>query len=127
MFRLSARSIQHMEGIDDALIQIAHKAILISSVDFGIPGTGGLRSDETQGYLYRRGKSQKDGIQNRSSHQDGTAIDFFAYTEGAATWDRAAMTSVAAAFLQAASELEVPVYWGGHWKTFHDLPHIELI
>lgn len=125
-WHFGANSLKHQEGVDPRLIQIAHRALELSSVDFGIPETGGLRSEAVQQHLYRRGKSQADGVHRRSKHQDGIAIDFFAYEGGHATWDRAAMTSIAAAFLQAASELKVSVQWGGHWKTFHDLPHIEL-
>ena len=34
--------------------------------------------------------------------------------------------SVAAAMLQASSELGIPLEWGGLWKGFCDRPHFQL-
>ena len=45
-FELSKNSVNNMAGIDDRLIDIAYLAIKLSNIDFGIPSTGGLRSDK---------------------------------------------------------------------------------
>ncbi|EIT3942437.1 M15 family metallopeptidase, partial [Escherichia coli] len=33
---------------------------------------------------------------------------------------------IAAAFRQASQELNIPVEWGGDWKTLKDGPHFQL-
>ncbi len=115
-----------MEGIDSRLQEIAEKAIKISRVDFGIPGDGGLRTDRQQYNLFLDGKSMCDGCFKISKHQNGKALDFYAYVDGKASWNEFDLTMVAAALLCAACILGYKITWGGFW-TFKDLPHIELI
>lgn len=126
MFNLSQRSKDHMAGVDPRLIEIAEKAIEITAIDFGIPDTGGKRTATQQNILFVNGRSKCDGYQKRSKHQDGKALDFFAYTNGKASWDIQDLPMVAAAFLQAASILGYKIKWGGLWE-FKDMPHVELI
>ncbi len=126
MWKLSKNSNKRMAGIDERLIDICHRALAISSIDFGIPEHGGLRTTECQRQLYINEKSQCDGTVKKSYHQTGRALDFYAYVNGKASWDEHHLTQVAAALLQAASELGHRVQWGGHWKGFKDMPHIQL-
>jgi peptidoglycan L-alanyl-D-glutamate endopeptidase CwlK len=133
VFRLSARSLSNIAGVDPDMIRIAKRAIEITLVDFGYGNLGGLRTAEEQHALYTSGKSRADGHTRRSKHQDGLAIDFYAYVGGAASWDRTHLAMVAAAHLQAAAELGIPVRWGGLWKSRKggifgwDMPHIEKV
>ncbi len=127
MWYLSASSMANREGIHPDLIAVCDRALELSPIDFGIPKDGGLRTDKRQRELYLLGASKLSGFNKRSNHQDGNAIDFYAFVDGEASWERAHLTAVAAAFLQAASELGVRVQWGGHWKSFLDMPHIERI
>lgn len=124
---LSERSKQRREGVDYRLIEICNLALSISLVDFGIPEHGGLRTAEDQHQLYLDDKSKCDGIELKSRHQSGKALDFYAYVDGAASWNEHHLTQVAAAFLQAASELGYALRWGGHWKNFRDMPHVQLM
>ena len=55
-FKFGTASLDHMFGIDAKLIRIAHRAIEISKIDFGIPETGGVRSDKVQYSLYITGE-----------------------------------------------------------------------
>lgn len=126
-FSLSQRSKDRMAGVDDRLIEIAEMAIEITTVDFGIPGSGGKRTAEEQRKLYMDGKSKCDGVKKKSYHQTGRALDFFAYVDGKASWDEAHLTSVAVAFLQAAIRLGYQIEWGGLWTTFVDMPHVQLL
>jgi peptidoglycan L-alanyl-D-glutamate endopeptidase CwlK len=126
-FKLSTRSLDHMFGVDAKLIRLAHRAIETTKIDFGIPDSGGVRSDKVQYGLYAKGASKCDGKRNRSKHQDGIALDFYAYVNGAASWDEGDLAQVAAAFLQASIELNYPIQWGGLFRSFIDQPHIELI
>ena len=126
-FKFSQRSLERMKGIDQRLIDIAIRALELSRIDFGIPEFGGFRTVEQQNYLYSLEKSMCDGIEDVSQHQRGKALDVFAYVGGEASWDMDHLTTIAAAMLQAASEHGVPLQWGGHWRTFVDAPHFELI
>jgi peptidoglycan LD-endopeptidase CwlK len=132
-YKLSERSIKRMSGVDPRLQEIAQRAIEITAVDFGVPKGGGRRTAEQQNALYRDGASRCDGYTNRSNHQPptpggfGAALDFYAYKNGEASWVKYDLTMVAAAFLQAASELGYSLEWGGLWRTFPDFPHVQLV
>jgi len=128
MWKLSKKSLQRREGVDPKLIEIDDLALQISPIDFGHPEHAGLRSDQEQYQLYLDGKSPHcDGTRKKSYHQTGKALDFYAYVDGAASWDEHHLTQVAAAFLQAASELGYALQWGGHFKGGWDKPHVQLM
>ena len=127
MYQLSQRSIQHMSGVAITLRRIADRAIQITKVDFGIPNTGGIRTQDQQQALYEIGVSKADGIRIRSKHQDGIALDFYAYVDGKASWEPEHLAQVACAFLQAANELGITIKWGGLFRSFTDMPHLELV
>lgn len=126
-FALGSKSIINMRDVDDRLQQIAQRAIQITKVDFGIPSTGGLRLDVEQNALYKDGKSKADGYIKISKHQIGIALDFYAYVDGKASWAPEHLAQVAAAFLQASIELGFKIRWGGLFRSFTDMPHVELI
>jgi len=126
MFVLSEKSKANMCCVDERLIRIAHRAIQITRIDFGIPNTGGIRSEKAQNKLFREGRSKADGYEKRSKHQDGKALDFYAWVYGSASWEKEHLAQVAAAFLQAANELQIKIQWGGLW-VFEDFPHVELV
>lgn len=122
----SKKSKNHRLGVDPRLIEISDLAILITPIDFGIPQSGGLRAALEQRELFNDGKSQRDGYKKKSKHQTGMALDFYAYVNGKASWDAYHLAIVAAAHLQAASILGHKLEWGGLWKKFGDLCHVEL-
>ena len=116
----------HMAGVDNKLILIAHRAIEITHIDFGIPNTGGLRTEVEQALLYSQRKSKADGVNNLSKHQTGKALDFFAYVDGKGSWTKEHLAEVACAFMQAAIELDIKIKSGMFFKSFSDYPHIQL-
>jgi len=126
MFSLGHKSIQNMMGVDDDLIDIVELAIKITKVDFGIPSTGGYRLEAEQAKLFTAGLSKADGRVNKSKHQIGRAVDVFAYVDGKASYNTEHLAMVAAAMLQAASQLGIELKWGGHFKSLLDMPHFEL-
>lgn len=133
MYALSERSKSRREGVDPRLIEICDLALHISVVDFGIPEYGGVRSAEEQNGLFLEKASKADGTTNLSNHQIkpgkkyGEALDFYAYVDGKASWEPVHLAMVACAFLQAASILGYKLEWGGLWKSFKDMPHVQLI
>jgi|CoawatStandDraft_6_1074263.scaffolds.fasta_scaffold88324_2 peptidoglycan L-alanyl-D-glutamate endopeptidase CwlK len=135
-YSFGKNSLKHQEGLNPDLKLILKRALEISVFDFGVPQTGGARSAETQNRLYLDGKSQLDGLNHLSNHQSGNAVDVFAIDPetGKASWDHEMLAVIAAAMLQAASELETaPLRWGGLWGhygrngAFCDRPHFELV
>lgn len=125
-FRFGASSLANRAGVDQRLVEISDLALTISKIDFGIPRYGGLRTVEDQQQLFNDGKSKADGVKKKSKHQSGLALDFYAFVDGKASWDTAHLTHIAAAMLQAASKLGYKISWGGFWKSFIDMPHIQL-
>lgn len=109
-----------MKGIHPDLERVAYRALELTTVDFVV--VEGLRSLETQRRYVAEGKSQT----MNSRHLSGKALDYIAFVGGKGTYDAKAMKVVADAFKQAGKELDIPVDWGGDWKSFKDTPHIEL-
>jgi len=133
IFKLSDRSKKNREGVDPRLIEISDLAIKLTLIDFGHGQDSGLRTAERQHELYQSGASKADGYNTLSNHQSGHALDFYAYINGAASWEPAHLSQVATAFLQAASILGHKLEWGGLWPrkrpTIYgwDMPHVQLI
>ena len=133
-YKLSSTSKQRLAGVNPVLIGVINRALTITTVDFGIPRDGGLRTAQRQNELYQQGRTEPgsiittlDGYVKKSNHQTGNAFDVFAYVDGKASWDEAHLTAVATAILASASQLGVPMRWGGHFKSFKDLPHFEVL
>jgi len=126
-FSFSQTSLDRMKGVDQRLIDIAHKALSISAVDFGIPQYGGIRTGKEQGWLYSEEKTKLDGLVKRSKHQDGLALDVFAYVDGKASWKEEHLTAVADAFKESAKAMDIKIEWGGDWQNFVDMPHFEIV
>ncbi len=142
-FKLSRKSKHNRDvvggGVDSKLAEISDLAITICPIDFGHGGTSGKRTAEAQNELYKSGVSPNcDGYKVLSRHQSGQALDFYAYVDGKASWDRTHLTIIAASLLQAASILGYKLSWGGFWQSKDlryyngipygwDCPHVELI
>ena len=116
----SEKSNTKLEGVDERLVQVAHLALQLSPVDFGI--TEGVRTLERQKELVKAGASRT----LKSKHLEGKAIDVVAYVGGKVAWDWPLYEKIAKAFKQAAAELDVNIKWGGDWATFKDGPHFQL-
>lgn len=127
-FKLGTKSRQRLQGVDERLVKVLELALSkYTKIDFGIPQFGGLRTAEEQRILFDDGKSNADGVTHKSRHQTGKAADVFAYVDGKASWDEYHLTHIATAIFAAANELGVKIKWGGHWKSFIDMPHYEVV
>ncbi len=136
-YQFGKNSLENRAGINPDLIVVLDRAVEISIYDFGIPKSGGLRTAAEQKELFDQGLSMADGLTHKSHHQSGNAVDVFAIDPetGKASWDHEMLAVIAAAMLQAASELETapPLRWGGLWGhygrngAFCDRPHFELV
>jgi peptidoglycan L-alanyl-D-glutamate endopeptidase CwlK len=110
-FKLSLRSIDRLEGVDDKLIEVVTTAIKYTKVDFGV--IEGLRTIERQQELVDRGASKT----MKSKHLEGKAVDLVAYIGSRVSWELSLYDDIADAMKQAAIELDVAVRWGGAWTT----------
>jgi peptidoglycan L-alanyl-D-glutamate endopeptidase CwlK len=119
-YALGARSRSRLKGVHPDLVKVVELALSYSPHDFTI--TEGLRSVARQRELKAAGASQT----MNSRHITGHAIDFAVLIGGKVRWDWPLYGQVAAAFKEAAKELNVPIIWGGSWKSLRDGPHIEL-
>ena len=80
-FKLSARSISKLEGVEKDLVAVVMEAINLTKVDFGV--TYGMRTLEEQQKLYDSGRSQT----MKSNHLDGRAVDRVAYFGSEISWE----------------------------------------
>ena len=118
-----------LKGVRPELAQVVVRAATISEVPFIV--TEGLRTLERQTKLVAMGASKT----MRSRHLTGHAVDLAAWMDadgdgtvdgGEVRWDWPLYAKIAAAMKQAATELGVPIEWGGDWTSFKDGPHFQL-
>lgn len=116
MWKLSNRSKTRLEGVHPSLVEVVHKALQKSSVDFGV--TCGVRDLETQKKLLAAGRSttlksyhlpQDDGY----SH----AVDVVCYLDGDVCWELPIYDRVADAFKAASEDVGLTLKWGCAWHT----------
>lgn len=118
-FILSAASRAKLKGVHPDLVRVVERAITLTPVDFRV--TEGLRTLARQRYMVASGASKT----LNSRHLDGYAVDVVALIGGQVCWDWRPYTRIAIAFKQAASELNIPIEWGGDW-TFKDGCYYQL-
>ncbi len=110
-FKLSQRSIDRLDGVDDRMVDVVCRAIEITTVDFGV--TEGLRTIETQRKYVEAGKSMTID----SKHLTGKAVDLVAFIDGQVCWELNLYDNIADAMKQAAIERNVPIRWGAAWNV----------
>lgn len=128
MRQWSKRSLTNLTGIHADLRRVLDRALQTSSVDFVI--TEGLRTLARQRELLRIGASTT----LNSRHLTGHAIDLYAWVDldrdGTVEFVEMSnprlLKQIADAIKAAAVTENVPVVWGGDWRTFKDMPHFEL-
>lgn len=116
MYRFSARSQKNLQGVHADLVRVAHRALALTNIDFGV--TEGLRTAARQAQLLAAGASTV----SVSRHQSGHAIDVMAYIGSRGSWELPLYCEIALAFKRAALQEDVPVRWGGCWVLLSSLP-----
>lgn len=119
-FHLGKNSLARLEGVDPGLVRVVNRAIEITDIDFTV--LEGLRTKERQAELFRLGASRT----LNSRHLTGHAVDLAPLVSGRVSWDWPLYHRLAVFIKAAAKEVDVPVEWGGDWKTFKDGPHWQL-
>jgi len=109
-FKLSQRSLDRLEGVDDRLVAVVKYAIAVTKGDFGV--TCGLRTIEEQRQLVAKGASQT----MRSKHIDGHAVDLVAYIGSRVSWELSLYDEIADAMKEGAQQVGLPIRWGAAWN-----------
>ena len=109
-FKLSARSISKLEGVEKDLVAVVMEAINLTKVDFGV--TYGMRTLEEQQKLYDSGRSQT----MKSKHLDGRAVDLVAYFGSDISWELNVYDDICDAMAEAARRNSVAIKWGAAWS-----------
>ncbi len=144
MFKFSDRSKNRMLGVHPELVLVFEESVKVSPIDFGIPKDGGVRTAERQNAMFRDPliKTKCDGYSPESNHQIedgkecGEALDYYAYVDGSASWNKHHMAMIAGVILSTAKRLKeegkisIDIRWGGSYgsHTFDgwDAAHIEV-
>ena len=117
-YKLGTRSLQNLSGVHPDLVAVVKLAISITEQDFTV--IEGIRNINRQRDLYKAGKSTT----MNSRHITGHAVDMVPWP---VDWEDLERFEVMAEAMKiAAEELDIPIVWGGDWKSFYDAPHFEL-
>lgn len=120
MPKFHQRSLANLDTVHHDLKRVMLEAIENAPFDFGI--TEGLRTKERQQQLFNEGKSQT----LNSRHLTGNAVDIVIFIDNKVTWDLK-YYKVLSEHIKAVAKLnDVPIVWGGDWKSFVDAVHFEL-
>ena len=117
-YKLGTRSMQSLSGVHPDMVAVVKRAIEITGVDFTV--IEGIRNINRQRELFKAGKSTT----MNSRHITGHAVDMVPWPVDWEDLERFEVMSEA--MKAAAEELEIPIIWGGDWKSFYDAPHFEL-
>jgi len=113
---------KHRDTCDSELIAILDEAI--KHTDFSV--IWGYRDMEAQNKAFNEGNSKLRFPKSKHNHLPARAFDVIPYPDGFGA-STAEFYKMATYVLAAASALGVPLRWGGHWTTFSDLAHFELM
>lgn len=123
MNKASKRTRDNLKGVNEKLVMLAGYALAISEQDFFV--NEGLRSTAKQQEYFKTGASQLDGINKKSNHQLGRAVDIYYVgwkntdSSNDPRWKKLRDT-----FELAGKQLGVNLVFGYDWGW--DKPHIEL-
>jgi len=117
---LGQRSLSRLEGVHPDLVRVIKRAAAMSALDFTV--LEGLRTPARQKQLYDQGATKT----MNSRHITGHAVDIAPMIGGTIRWDWPLYHQLAVIVKEAAKAENVPIQWGGDWRTFKDGPHWEL-
>lgn len=119
-FAFGARSKARLKGVHPDLVKVMERAIACSPIDFSV--IEGVRTLATQKKYMASGATRT----MNSRHLTGHAVDIAPYIDGKIRWDWPLYHQLALVIKKAAADLNVPIQWGGDWRSFKDGPHWEL-
>ena len=117
---LGQRSLSRLDGVHPDLVRVVKKSAAMSDLDFTV--LEGLRTLDRQRKLLAEGATKT----LNSRHITGHAVDLAPLIDGKVSWDWPLYHRLAKILKAAAADENVPITWGGDWRTFKDGPHWEL-
>jgi len=129
MYKFGKRSRARLKGVDSRLVNVLNELIKVMDVTI----IEGVRSAETQNKYFKDGKSKLDGVNKKSNHQLGKAVDLAPYP---INWKESNRFYYMGGMIRGiAKQLNLKIRWGGDWdsdgetkdQTFMDLVHIEIL
>lgn len=111
-FKLSARSLARLDGVNPDLVRVVKRAIELTKVDFAV--TEGLRTPERQRELFAKGASQ---VKEGGTHVAGRAVDLVAFLGNRISWELNLYDDIADAMKAAGLEANVGLRWGAAWNV----------
>ena len=109
-----------LDGVHADLVRVVKRAAATSNIDFTV--LEGLRTLERQKTLVARGASKT----MKSRHLTGHAVDLAPFVDGQVVWAWPLYHKLAVIVKAAAKDENVPIEWGGDWRSFKDGPHWQL-
>jgi LAS superfamily LD-carboxypeptidase LdcB len=99
----------------------AQKVVELAKAEgYNLVITQGLRTFAEQDALFRKKPKVTGAKGGQSMHNYGFAVDFAFAVNGDISWDERLYRNIGRWADQAGLE------WGGNWKRFKDLPHVQL-
>ena len=117
---LGPRSIARLQDVHPDLVRVVRRAAALSSLDFTV--LEGWRGLPRQKQFLAQGATRT----LNSRHLTGHAVDLAPMIGGTVSWDWPTYYRLAKIVKAAAAQENVPITWGGDWRTFKDGPHWEL-
>lgn len=106
----------------EKVVRLAIKKLAKAVPSISIYVLEGIRTKARQEELFKAGATRT----MNSRHLTGHAIDLGAYVNNKLRWDWPLYNVINAAMKEASEELNIPIEWGGNWRTFKDGPHYQL-
>jgi len=103
-------------GESQLLVRAVKDFICDTPIDFCVIENGGFRTTEDQQKLFRKGVSKCDGINKKSYHQSGLAVDLVPWVNGKPTWESKHAFYLAGAFMAYCNRMDLPITPGADWN-----------
>jgi peptidoglycan L-alanyl-D-glutamate endopeptidase CwlK len=120
MPRFSSHSLAVLKTVDPSLREICMRAI--KEYDFSV--LCGHRNEHDQNEAYDAGRSRLKWPNSKHNSYPSLAVDIAPYP---ILWsDPVRFVELSKIIKRIASEIMIPIQWGGSWVKFCDMPHYEL-
>ena len=125
VYHFSRLSLERLGTCHVELQRLMHAVMNEQRMDFSI--LCGYRDEVDQNKAVKQGHSKLCWPHGRHNHNPSLAVDIAAYPIDDFNQDNTHRTKILAAIVQQkAKQLEIPVFWGGHWTHLDDIYHFQL-